>query len=55
MIGYQYLWIEHLSEFIIKTQKAYRNKEYGKVDGLIYKLKVRFPTLTDFQMTNFRK
>jgi hypothetical protein len=46
---------EHLPEFIIKTQKAYREKEYSKVDGLIYKLKVRFPALTDFQMTNFRK
>jgi hypothetical protein len=46
---------EHLPEFIAKTQKAYREKEYSKVDGLIYKLKVRFPLLTDFQMTKFNR
>lgn len=46
---------ENLPEFILKTQKAYREKEYQKVDSLIYKLKVRFPQLTNFVMTNFRK
>jgi hypothetical protein len=45
---------ERLPEFIIKAQKAYRDKEYGKVDGLIYKLKAHYPNLSNFQMTNFR-
>jgi len=47
--------IERLPEFIAKAQKAYREKEYGKIDKLIYKLKARYPSLANFIMTNFRK
>jgi hypothetical protein len=47
--------IENLPEFIVKAQKAYREKEYGKIDSLIYKLKARYPSLVDFTMTNFIK
>lgn len=46
---------EYLPTFITKAQKAYRDKEYGKIDGLIYKLKAHYPSLSNFQMTNFRK
>jgi len=46
---------ENLPAFIQKAQKAYRDKEYSKIDSLIYKLKTRYPSLSDFQMTNFRK
>jgi hypothetical protein len=46
---------DRLPEFIAKAQKAYREKEYGKIDGLIYKLKARYPSLTNFIMTNYRK
>jgi hypothetical protein len=47
--------VERLPEFIAKAQKAYREKEYGKIDKLIYKLKARYPSLANFVMTNFRK
>jgi hypothetical protein len=44
-----------LPEFILKAQKAYRTKEYSKVDGLVYKLKTKYPNLSNFVMTNYRK
>jgi hypothetical protein len=44
-----------LPEFILKAQKAYRTKEYSKVDGLVYKLKTKYPNLSNFAMTNYRK
>lgn len=44
-----------LPEFILKAQKAYRNKEYSKIDGLVYKLKTKYPNLSNFIMTNYRK
>lgn len=46
---------ERLPEFIAKAQKMYREKEYSKVDGLIYKLKARYSSLSNFIMTNFRR
>lgn len=46
---------ERLPELITKAQKAYREKEYDKINKLVYKLKAKYPDLTDFQMTNFRK
>lgn len=44
-----------LPMFIEKAQKAYREKEYSKVDGLVYKLKKRFPNLSNFLLTNYRR
>ena len=44
-----------LPEFILKAQKAYRAKEYSKIDGLVYKLKTKYPNLSNFIMTNYRK
>lgn len=46
---------ERLPAFIQKVQKAYREKEYGKIDGLVYKLKAQYPSLSNFVMSNFRK
>jgi NADH dehydrogenase/NADH:ubiquinone oxidoreductase subunit G len=46
---------EYLPTFITKAQKMYREKEYGKIDKLIYKLKAHYPSLSNFVMTNFRK
>ena len=46
---------EQLPEFIAKAQKAYREKEYDKINKLIYKLKAYYPSLSNFIMTNFRK
>jgi hypothetical protein len=45
----------NLPLFITKAQKMYRDKEYSKIDKLIYKLKTRYPDLSNFVMTNFRK
>jgi hypothetical protein len=46
---------EYLPEFITKAQKMYRDKEYGKIDKLIYKLKLKYPNLSNFIMTNYRR
>lgn len=46
---------ENIPIFIQKAQKAYREKEYGKIDALVYKLKAQYPNLSNFVMTNFRK
>lgn len=45
----------YLQEFITKAQKSYREKEYHKIDKLVFKLKQRFPELNNFQMTDFSK
>ena len=45
----------NLPLFIEKAQKMYRDKEYGKIDKLIYKLKTRYPNLSNFVMTNYRR
>ena len=44
-----------LPEFITKAQENYREKEYHKIDALVFKLKQRFPELNNFVMTNFSK
>jgi len=42
-----------MPEFILKAQESYREKEYFKIDKLVFKLKQRFPALQNFVMTNF--
>lgn len=42
-----------MPEFILKAQESYREKEYFKIDKLVFKLKKRFPDLQNFVMTNF--
>lgn len=44
-----------LPEFITKAQENYREKEYHKINSLVYKLKQRFPNLTNIKITNFSK
>ena len=46
---------EHLPEFIAKAQKTYRDKEYSKINGLIYKLKTKYSNLSDFIMTDYHR
>lgn len=45
----------NLPVFIAKAQKMYREKEYGKIDKLVYKLKTKYPNLSNFVMTNYRR
>ena len=44
-----------LPAFITKAQESYRDKEYFKIDKLVYKLKSRFPDLNNFVMTAYDK
>ncbi len=44
-----------LPEFITKAQEGYREAEYHKINKLVYKLKARFPDLSNFIMTAFNK
>lgn len=44
-----------IPEFITKAQESYREKEYHKIDKLVFKLKARFPALQNFVITNFNK
>lgn len=44
-----------LPAFILKAQKAYRDKEYGKIDKLVYKLKSKYPNLSNFTLRNYRR
>lgn len=44
-----------LPNFIKKAQQAYREKEYMKINKLVFKLKDRYPNLSNFTLRNFRK